>query len=77
MTITTKYSINDEVWVMDEGKPFKLKVKKVNVEIDKWHFSGGQSESYFLANGITAFCHHEWYKASKIYPTKEALIASL
>jgi hypothetical protein len=73
MTITTKYSINDLVWIMRDGRAEKLKVRQVSVTIDGWHTFGKNDETYFLADGNTAFCHHEWYPLRKIFPTKEEL----
>lgn len=77
MTIETRYSINDIVWTMHKERPYPFKVRQVEVTINKWNMFGGKTESYFLADGNTAFCHHEWYPSHKIFPTKEALLQSL
>lgn len=83
MTIETEFSINEMVWVMRKDMdncPYQLKVKQVQVTVDYWWNrmnSNKQKESYFLTNGITAFCHNEWYGGDKVFSTKEELLKSL
>ena len=77
MKIESKFSINDLVWVMEDGRPRQLKVKQVEVRIDCWWSRPKQEERYFLASGVTAFCFHEWFALKNIFSTKEELLASL
>lgn len=77
MTIETKYSVDDVVWVMDGQKPRSLKVKQMQVVIDNWYNNNKQTERYFLSSGNTVFSHHEWYNGSGVFSTKEELLKSL
>lgn len=77
MTLETKYSIGDKVWVMLCGRPEALTVRQISVKLDRWHTFGSKTESYYLADGRTAFCHNEWYGSKLIYSTRDELLKSL
>ena len=78
MKIETKYDIGQEVWVMKDNRPKKLKVNGISVEgLDGMYnsciHSGIESVKYDLGERIRPMIYSEIY----LYPTKEELLKSL
>ena len=78
MKIETKYDIGQEVWVMKDNRPKKLKVNGISVEcLDGMYNScihfGIESVKYDLGERMRPMIYSEIY----LYPTKEELLKSL
>lgn len=71
MNYETKFNIGDTVWLMHENRPVAAKVGKV-VVIKMDDDPGGTEE-------VTSIAEGRWIErpAENLFPTKEALIASL
>lgn len=80
MTIETKYSIGDTVWVMEGNTPTPKKLLGIRTytgdgttPIDP----GKTSVQYYAKSGLLKEGDMTYYNQSVLFPTKEALLASL
>lgn len=68
MTITTKFSIGDSVWVKDRYGSHSFIVGRISISIN-----GAQTSIFYSADSKGAIVYFE----SACYATKEELLASL
>lgn len=77
MTIETKFSIGDEVWVMKDNKPHSFTIGCVDVKISVspsgCNYGWYKSQSVIYADLV---CDEKQYE-SDLYASKEELLASL
>lgn len=70
MKIETKYNIGDEVWFMENNKPTKGIVVKLDIDIARsgdWYIENYKVESHGLRCEV----------GQSLFPTKEELLKSL
>ena len=68
MTITTKYSPTDAVWVMVDNKPTKAYIQIVITNT----IQNGSTKICYALSGIAGYPNED-----EMFPTKEALLKSL
>lgn len=71
MTIETKYNVGDEVWFMDDNKPTKGIVVKLDIDVSRkgdWYIEHYKVEA-------KGFIHFK--VGQSLFPTKEELLKSL
>ena len=71
MTIVTKYNIGDEVWFMDNNKPTKGIVAKLDIDVSR---KGDWYIEHYKVEAI-GFLHFK--VGQDLFPTKEELLKSL
>ena len=71
MTIETKFNVGDEVWFMENNKPNKGSV--VKIDIDRARTGDWYIEHYKVKHGNDQICHI----GQSLFPTKEELLKSL
>ena len=71
MTIETKYSLGDTVWVMQSNKPVGFPIGEIS--------PGTRTEKCVYADMYKHLPYGDGptYRADQLYPTKEALLATL
>lgn len=77
MTITTKFSIGDSVWVMKDGKPQTFVVGGVvtkTIPIPKRWNCGENSRTVIAYSDL---CNQFNHNETRCYASKEELLASL
>lgn len=74
MTIETRYNIGDEVWFMENNRPTKGIVVKLDIDVARsgdWYIEHYKVESNGLPRG------ERFHIGQSLFPTKEELLKSL
>lgn len=73
MTITTKFSIGDSVWVMKDGKPYEFTVRSIHTHTTLHACDIKTTIIYSECFCVEDYCYPE----SACYASCEELLASL
>lgn len=71
MTIETKYNIGDEVWFMNNNKPARGTVIKIDIDIAR------SGDWYIEHYKVEADGYQHIKVGQNLYPTKEEMLKSL
>lgn len=71
MTIETKYKIGQEVWFMDENRPIKGIVSKLDIDVSS------KGDWYIEHYKVKAAGSLHFKVGQSLFPTKEELLKSL
>jgi hypothetical protein len=71
MIIETKYNIGDEVWFMDENRPIKGIVSKLDIDVSS------KGDWYIEHYKVKAAGYLHFEVGQSLFPTKEELLNSL